>query len=260
MDNPESTAEQYIRRRAYELWQKAGEPFGQDEHFWRLASNSILAEQAPTTTLRDKLKEYSNEAIRGLKVFDARLGYELYHVEQRVHLGARGYRPSVLWYYTNGTTLAKMLKSGEIWSTQVSCLNDSQEIRHGLDLMRDVLKHLPTGGDRHDAFKAFLMDRLTKLPRSYMNCFVLCLSEKKNDLSQWRGYSGGENGVSVGLDSDALLSKIATSRMPRLVKVEYDEMENRRKARQLLEMLFFMHSFNKEPEEISHSYYYSSDV
>lgn len=64
LDNPDTTPEGYIRQRAYDLWQRAGETFGQDEYFWRLASDSILAEQAPTTTLRDELKEYSNEAIR----------------------------------------------------------------------------------------------------------------------------------------------------------------------------------------------------
>src|SRR5215217_9453773 len=29
--------------------------------------------------------------------------------------------------------------------------------------------------------------------------FVLCMSEAKDDLSQWRAYGGGENGVSLEL-------------------------------------------------------------
>ena len=30
------------------------------------------------------------------------------------------------------------------------------------------------------------------------------MSERKDDLSQWRAYGGGENGVSIGFDSEVL--------------------------------------------------------
>lgn len=35
-----------IRDLAYSLWQQAGEPEGQEEHFWHLAEKRIMEEEA----------------------------------------------------------------------------------------------------------------------------------------------------------------------------------------------------------------------
>lgn len=34
-----------LQERAYELWQEAGSPEGQSEHFWRLAERTVKAEE-----------------------------------------------------------------------------------------------------------------------------------------------------------------------------------------------------------------------
>ena len=36
-------------------------------------------------------------------------------------------RPDIIWHYTNRDTLFKILETREIWSTHVSCLNDTSE-------------------------------------------------------------------------------------------------------------------------------------
>lgn len=243
--NPDEFDEQ-VRTRAYEIWERAGRPDGHDDHFWHLARKACLEELNVEPTLRDKLSSYDYSAIKGLKYREANLSYEFYQLEQRLTLGALGERPEVLWYYTTGDTMIRILSGGEIWTTQAQCLNDSLEIRHGLSLLRDVLS-LRKCSSEQTAFHDYLMDKLSGTPRFYANCFVACFSEKPNDLSQWRGYSGGENGFSLGFDSESLTEKGKYTQRPRLVKVAYDDGENRIKCRHIIDMLFMMFRRGLEP-------------
>jgi hypothetical protein len=48
--------------------------------------------------------------------------------------------PQTLWYYTNAPTFGRILKTGEVWSTQISCLNDHSEIRYAVRRLRDEIK------------------------------------------------------------------------------------------------------------------------
>jgi len=41
-----------------------------------------------------------------------------------------------LYHYTTGNGLIDIIKSGELWCTQVACLNDSSEILYPINLLR----------------------------------------------------------------------------------------------------------------------------
>jgi hypothetical protein len=41
----ETDREERIRRRAYDLWEAAGRPEGQDDYFWNIAAGEIDAER-----------------------------------------------------------------------------------------------------------------------------------------------------------------------------------------------------------------------
>ena len=42
-----------------------------------------------------------------------------------------------LYHYTTGTALIQIVKSGELWSTQLSCLNDVTELRYPIEQLRE---------------------------------------------------------------------------------------------------------------------------
>ena len=42
------------------------------------------------------------------------------------------YLPDTLWHYTTGATFAQIMEYQTIWATQISCLNDHMEFRHGV--------------------------------------------------------------------------------------------------------------------------------
>jgi hypothetical protein len=45
-----------------------------------------------------------------------------------------------LWHYTDANGLIGILKTGQIWATQISCLNDTLEQRHFGELIHAAVK------------------------------------------------------------------------------------------------------------------------
>jgi hypothetical protein len=102
----------------------------------------------------------------------------------------------IIWHYTSGDALLGVVETGTLYATQVSCLNDSTEVRYGVKLLRDAFMNIKT-----DAMEEkLLLERIVKVtveePAAPTNLpsawFVTCFSKEKDDLSQWRAYSGGE--------------------------------------------------------------------
>jgi hypothetical protein len=117
----------------------------------------------------------------------------------------------VLWHYTTGDALISIIMSGALYATQVSCLNDSTEIQYGVKLLRDAF--LDVKAD--DTDESYLLDRIIKATREAQALptnlpsvwFVTCFSKEKDDLSQWRAYSGGENGYAIAFLAAGLFGR-----------------------------------------------------
>jgi hypothetical protein len=116
--------------------------------------------------------------------------------------------PDVLWHYTGGSSLISIIESCSLWMTQIACLNDYSEMRYAIDLLRRAFQD-QRRGTTPTLDEAYLYDRVeTALavdvaPRS--EWFLFCLSELRDDLSQWRAYGGGEGGYSLGLRANHLV-------------------------------------------------------
>jgi hypothetical protein len=115
--------------------------------------------------------------------------------------------PVELWHYTDANGLIGILKTGQIWATQVTCLNDTLEQRHFGDLVHDAVKaHRKQNIDP-------LLEPLFRVADEALESrdftatgqFVACFSEAEDDLGQWRGYGGGECGYAIGFQSQGIL-------------------------------------------------------
>lgn len=114
--------------------------------------------------------------------------------------------PPVLWHYTSGQALIDIISNGELWATQVSCLNDQLELVHSAQLLVQAFKKLRKTHQRKDDL-AFLDRAIEELDRDISlqsNIFVASFSEHENDLSQWRSYGGGEGGYVIGFNREGL--------------------------------------------------------
>lgn len=131
--------------------------------------------------------------------------------------------PDELWHYTNADGLINILKTGSLFATQVSCLNDSLEQKYFGDLV--FAEAEKQRAENTDAKLEPLFEGAANAARnrdfSAAGNFVTCFSEAKDDLGQWRGYGGGECGYAIGFDSRALILA-ANKAGSLLVPMEYD--------------------------------------
>jgi hypothetical protein len=121
-----------------------------------------------------------------------------------------------LSHYTTLAGLVGIIETGQIWASNVRYLNDSRELDHGVDASLEAIESLLSQRRALRAWKDALRKvdvslRSGQLPNTYAACFC----EKSDLLSQWRGYGGTEQGVSITFDRREL------KRMMGRVKAQY---------------------------------------
>ena len=107
-----------------------------------------------------------------------------------------------LFHYTSGENLISIVKTDELWSTQIGCLNDTAEIRYALGGLLERIRQR-RAALQNPALEPLLrrLDEALSDPQlETAPVFVACFSEQNDDLSQWRAYSGGEGGYAIRFD------------------------------------------------------------
>src|SRR5688572_2258643 len=104
----------------------------------------------------------------------------------------------VVYHYTDANGLLGILRSGEMWCTQIAYLNDAMEYKYAFEVLRKVLTGIAEDEHREplvrgltqEALKVIEAERLVKTSIRALFMFVASFSEDRDDLSQWRAYSG----------------------------------------------------------------------
>lgn len=142
--------------------------------------------------------------------------------------------PPRLWHYTGGEGMMGIVQSGSIWTTQVACLNDSKEIDYAADLFLGAMHANLSDPNLSSTSRNFVEGIIQTTPRRTAlesEFYVACLTEVGDDLSQWRGYAGGEGGFAIGFDVKMMISSVTG--MGYLSKVSYDPKYNSNLARRI---------------------------
>lgn len=122
--------------------------------------------------------------------------------------------PDVLYHYCGLQTFQNIIENRSIWLSDISKSNDAQELRwmHG-QCTYYILQAWVTYVEKLEkAGKFFLLqskhfetvERLqnyAKLPIT-SKTWAFCVTEKQDDLGQWRGYADDGAGVAIGFKSD----------------------------------------------------------
>ncbi|SHH32198.1 DUF2971 domain-containing protein [Bradyrhizobium erythrophlei] len=142
------------------------------------------------------------------------------------HLPSVGREPvTEVWHYTTAQGLIAILNDGKMYSTQISCLNDSLEQRYFGDLVHAGVKKLITTNNEQ-AVGILLQaadNLLSNRDFAALGHFVICFSEVEDDLGQWRGYGGGQCGYAIGFDYLKLFSALPSIRADALLApMNYD--------------------------------------
>lgn len=118
--------------------------------------------------------------------------------------------PDVLYHYTSNSVLLSILGNKSLWLSSQWHLNDYAEGRVFNKLVEELAEQLEVPSPS---------DRLESL--SSVGCYVNCLTQHEDMLSQWRGYAEDGKGVAIGIKKNALIDMISGSSEALLYPVEY---------------------------------------
>jgi Protein of unknown function (DUF2971) len=137
----------------------------------------------------------------------------------------------LIWHYTNFAGLQGIL-SGHVWASSLTYLNDKQEFKYGISIgmqiLEDELVHHPDSPALQKLQRETKAHLATTDPQ---DIFVASFSTKKDDLSQWRAYSGSGPMFSIGFNSMSL-SMVARQWRFELKQVCYSRTEVEKELRE----------------------------
>lgn len=125
----------------------------------------------------------------------------------------------VLYHYTSMDAMLSILGNRTLRFTHYSNTNDQREDRYGKDLIIEELEQYLSNDGRDCSpeieknIKGIfdkVIDRLKpvrvkngndiEIYSDLLDYYIVCFSEYKDKLSQWRGYADDGRGVSIGFD------------------------------------------------------------
>jgi len=134
-----------------------------------------------------------------------------------------------LYHYTNIGAFKNIVSSKEIWLSDCMYLNDSQELEHGLTKVKALIEkkleqstRLTKNKTRIETSLKKLYSEINSVNTDFPSFYVFCLCEKRDLLSQWRGYS--KDSCPIGLKFEIKqLGIFKNLSNTFLFKVVYDE-------------------------------------
>lgn len=106
----------------------------------------------------------------------------------------------IVWHYTDAAGAIGIIASRTLWATSISFLNDRREYEFGRDLLKGILAEVKESAHIHPLQKTFIEEIAALADEMSHNSplYVLCASEAKDSLSQWRAYGVDSRGQAVG--------------------------------------------------------------
>jgi hypothetical protein len=141
--------------------------------------------------------------------------------------------PPEVFHYTDTVGLIGILQNrGELWATDVRCMNDTRELTLGYCLLKAAIDER----SNHQAY-AILSPLMSHPAYKAGIVFATSFSEERDLLSQWRAYADNGMGFAVGFLSDRLSDLRLDGKNPlhKLMRVEYDLDTQKRRAGQLVD-------------------------
>ncbi|HEX7893396.1 MAG TPA: DUF2971 domain-containing protein [Terriglobales bacterium] len=125
-----------------------------------------------------------------------------------------------------------IVESKGFWASNASFLNDRKELVHGLEGAERAIVKLKNivNPELHRLLPSVIQEiKDGSLPATYVTCFC----EKVDLLSQWRGYGGSEQGISIQFPREILEKRLIREKA-KLAKVIYSDLSTVSKVRDAL--------------------------
>lgn len=128
-------------------------------------------------------------------------------LKKRLEGVTRGRRPPArLYHYTTAEGLQGIVSSRTVWATNAAYVNDSSELTHGYRIVKAWLEAKASGST--GIARSLAEQTLSNMDagRGIADVHLFCLTENRDQLSQWRAYAGMGAGYALAFDSASVLS------------------------------------------------------
>lgn len=162
-----------------------------------------------------------------------------------------------LYHYTSQAGLLGILKSRQLWMTNILYLNDSTEFTHTIDLVKTELNDRRKSLINNGGLRAIVLngnyninekqlqalERLERILDGFntevrTSSFVFSLSEREDDLSQWRGYCPNTGGFCIQFN-DELSSIVNNKAGYKIEECKYDPEEKKKLVKSIFDDSLF---------------------
>ncbi len=113
--------------------------------------------------------------------------------------------PSIIYHLTDGDSLLSIVRNRCLWASLATTLNDSLEVRYGLDLAVAVLQErIKRGTTWYDSFLLeYLLDSSVppKQAQAELAPYVVSFCGRPGKSGQWLHYGRSGHGVALGFSS-----------------------------------------------------------
>jgi hypothetical protein len=143
-------------------------------------------------------------------------------------------RPERLYHFTDAEGFTGIITSRCLWSSLATALNDAEEVRHGMEIMKAIVANrLAKAATPYDRALADCLDDPTRnlFGVSYhVSAFVISFCGRCDKASQWFHYCRSGTGVALGFatELDEVLKRD-------LARIDYDRVSQTSRLERLID-------------------------
>lgn len=132
------------------------------------------------------------------------LTYNIRSLNNKFSLTQGPHMEEPLYHYTSQEGLLGIIGSKVIWASNIHYLNDSKEFIHAIDEVKAMIWQRKRDESNEVLSRLYenIGDRLEGISR--LHIFVVSLTERGDQLSQWRGYCTNGAGYSIGFSKSVI--------------------------------------------------------
>ena len=142
--------------------------------------------------------------------------------------------PDTLYYYCSNRVFLSIIENKKIWLSSLMQSNDSLEGKIILNTIKILFNDKILAENLQPAEKERMVDAFNIFCKFFSGniekvmCLGICFSEKRDLLSQWRGYADDGSGVCIGFPMSLfedyfVSSSIDVKKRYSLVKIKYEK-------------------------------------
>ena len=135
--------------------------------------------------------------------------------------------PPLVFHYTSANGAIGILASKEMWATNVSFLNDEQEIIEVINGAKHAIGNMIERNNYSNQELNLLNEMRKAADSAARRCYVMSFSEDEDSLLHWQAYCPNPGGYAIGFPSKHL-SNLAREQGWYFVKCVYDHNEKYR--------------------------------